>query len=179
MAQLLGFRVMVTDDRPEFANRERFPMAEEFCVAPYDRGLSAFDVTPNTAIVVGSRGHHFDDLALDAAVRTSASYVGLLGSKRKTILIYEALIRRGVTPERLKAVPLAGRSRLGRTLARGDRGQHHGGDRRVPARQGRRSHEAGRSAGGPRGREGCPRRGRAVGSSVRLAGCDNSPLPLA
>ena len=104
VAQLLGFRVMVTDDRPEFANRDRFPMAEEFCVAPYDRGLSAFDVTPNTAIVVGSRGHHFDDLALDAAVRTSASYVGLLGSKRKTILIYEALIRRGVTPERLKAV---------------------------------------------------------------------------
>jgi xanthine dehydrogenase accessory factor len=104
VAQILGFRVMVTDDRPEFANRERFPMAEDFSVAPYDRGLSSFDITPNDAIVVGSRGHHFDDLALEAAVRTNASYVGLLGSKRKTIMIYEALLRRGVMPERLKAI---------------------------------------------------------------------------
>ena len=104
IAQMLGFRVMVTDDRPEFANRERFPMAEEFSVASYDRGLDSFDITPNTAIVVGSRGHHFDDLALEAAVRTSAAYVGLLGSKRKTIMIYEALMKRGVSPKRLKQV---------------------------------------------------------------------------
>jgi xanthine dehydrogenase accessory factor len=104
IAQHLGFRIMVTDDRPEFANRERFPMAEATSVASYDKGLEAFHITPNTAIIVGSRGHHFDDLALEAAVRTSASYVGLLGSKRKTIMIYEALMKRGIAVERLKQV---------------------------------------------------------------------------
>jgi xanthine dehydrogenase accessory factor len=104
IAQHLGFRIMVTDDRPEFANRERFPMAEATSVASYDKGLDAFHITANTAIIVGSRGHHFDDLALEAAVRTSASYVGLLGSKRKTIMIYEALIKRGIAVERLKQV---------------------------------------------------------------------------
>lgn len=104
IAQMLGFRVFVTDDRPEFANRERFPMAEETNVAPYNKGLDAFHITKNTAIVIGSRGHHFDDLATELAVRTPATYVGLLGSKRKTIMIYEALLKRGITPERLKQV---------------------------------------------------------------------------
>jgi xanthine dehydrogenase accessory factor len=104
IAQMLGFRVFVTDDRPEFANRERFTMAEEMSVAPYDRGLDTFHITKNTAIVIGSRGHHFDDLATEAAVKTDATYVGLLGSTRKTIMIYEALLRRGISPERLKQV---------------------------------------------------------------------------
>ncbi|MCH8848507.1 MAG: XdhC family protein [Chloroflexi bacterium] len=104
IAEILGFRVMVTDDRPEFANEERFGMAEAVSVAPYDKGLDAFPINRNTAIVVGTRGHNFDDSALEAAVRTDAAYVGLLGSKRKTILIYEALLKRGISPERLKAV---------------------------------------------------------------------------
>ena len=104
IAEILGFRVMVTDDRPEFANEERFKMAEAVSVAPYERGLDAFPINRNTAIVVGTRGHNFDDSALEAAVRTDAAYVGLLGSKRKTILIYEALLKRGVSAERLKAV---------------------------------------------------------------------------
>ena len=104
IAQMLGFRVFVTDDRPEFANRERFAMAQQTSVAPYDKGLDAFHITKNTAIVIGSRGHHFDDLATEAAVRTPATYVGLLGSKRKTVMIYEALLKRGISPERLKEV---------------------------------------------------------------------------
>ena len=104
IAELLGFRVMVTDDRPEFASQERFPMAEAVSVTTYDKGLGAFPINKNTAIVVGTRGHNFDDLALEAAVRTDAAYVGLLGSKRKAILIYEALMKRGITAERLKQV---------------------------------------------------------------------------
>ncbi len=104
IAEMLGFRVMVTDDRPEFASRERFPMAEATKVAPYDKGLDTFPITPNTAIIVGSRGHQYDDLALEAAARTSASYVGLLGSKRKAIMIYESLLKRGTPIERLREI---------------------------------------------------------------------------
>ena len=104
LAQMMGFRVMVTDDRREFANQERFPMAEAVSVESYGKGVGAFPVTPNTAIVIGTRGHHFDDDATEAAVRTSAGYVGLLGSKRKTIMIYESLLRKGVPEERLRQV---------------------------------------------------------------------------
>ncbi len=104
IAHIMGFRVMVTDDRREFANLERFPFAEAVSVDSYDKGVGAFPITPNTAIVIGTRGHHFDDYATEAAVRTNAGYVGLLGSKRKTIMIYESLLKKGIPEERLREV---------------------------------------------------------------------------
>ena len=104
LARTLGFRIYVVDDRAEFANRERFPEAEETIVAEYSKGLDQVPINANTFIVVATRGHRYDDLALEAAVQTPASYVGLLGSRRKTILIYQRLARMGISPERLKAV---------------------------------------------------------------------------
>ena len=104
IAHIMGFRVMVTDDRREFANIERFPFAEAVNVDSYGKGVEAFPVTPNTAIVIGTRGHHFDDDATEAAARTNAGYVGLLGSKRKTIMIYESLLKKGIPEERLREV---------------------------------------------------------------------------
>ena len=105
LAQLLGYRVYVVDDRPQFANSERFPEAADTIVVPdYTRGLDQVPVNANTFIVIATRGHWFDDLALEAAVRTPAKYVGLLGSRRKTILIYQRLLQQGVAPERLRAV---------------------------------------------------------------------------
>ena len=105
LARLLGYRIYVVDDRPQFANKERFPDAEDTVVVPdYTQGLDQIPINANTFIVVATRGHWFDDLALEAAVRTPARYVGLLGSKRKTILIYQRLVGLGVPPERLKEV---------------------------------------------------------------------------
>ena len=95
----------MVDDRPQFANSERFPKAADTIVVPdYTRGLDQVPVNANTFIVIATRGHWFDDLALEAAVRTPAKYVGLLGSRRKTILIYQRLLQQGVAPERLRAV---------------------------------------------------------------------------
>ena len=105
LARLLGYRIYVVDDRPQFANEERFPKATGTIVVPdYTQGLDQIPINANTFILVATRGHWFDDLALEAAVRTPARYVGLLGSKRKTILIYQRLAQLGVSPERLQQV---------------------------------------------------------------------------
>ena len=105
LARMLGYRVYVVDDRVQFANEERFPEAEDTIVVPdYTRGLERIPINANTFIVIATRGHWFDDLALEAAVRTPAKYVGLLGSKRKTILIFQRLLQQGVPPDRLKEV---------------------------------------------------------------------------
>ena len=105
LARLLGYRIYVVDDRPEFANRERFPEAEDTIVVPdYTKGLDQIPISANTAIMIATRGHWFDDLALEAAVRTPAKYVGLLGSRRKTILIYQRLAQLGIAPQRLRDV---------------------------------------------------------------------------
>ena len=104
LARTLGFRVYVVDDRPQFANQERFPEAEATIVADFAEGLAQVPVNVNTYIVVATRGHRQDDMALEAAVRTPARYVGLVGSRRKTIMIYRELLRHGVPPERLREV---------------------------------------------------------------------------
>ena len=105
LAHTLGYRIYVVDDRPQFANKERFPEAEGTIVVPdYTKGLDQIPINANTFIVVATRGHWFDDLALEAAVQTPAKYVGLLGSRRKTILIYQRLAQLGLPPERLKEV---------------------------------------------------------------------------
>ena len=104
LAETLGFRIYVIDDRPEFANREQFPGAEILVVSDYRECLDKIPVDSNTYIVVATRGHRYDDMALAAAVRTQACYVGLLGSKRKTLEIYKYLLNEKVPPERLGKV---------------------------------------------------------------------------
>jgi xanthine dehydrogenase accessory factor len=104
LVKMMGMRFYVVDDRPEFANEERFPEADGFVVADYAEGLGQLDIRPNTAIVIATRGHRQDDFALEAAARSPAGYVGLVGSRRKTILIHEELLKNGVPLERLKAL---------------------------------------------------------------------------
>ncbi len=104
LAKMLGFRLFVTDDREEFSSKERFPEAETTVVARPEDALPTLPINPNTFIVVATRGHRYDNTALAAAAATPAKYVGLMGSLRKTILIYEDLIRVGVSIERIKEI---------------------------------------------------------------------------
>ena len=61
-------------------------------------------IAENTAIIIATRGHYFDDVALESALKTKAKYIGLVGSKRKTILIYKELLKKKISPETLKKV---------------------------------------------------------------------------
>ena len=104
VAKTLGFQVYITDDREEFANKERFPEADGVVALKPEDALPQLPINANTFIVVATRGHRFDNVALEAAARTPAKYVGLMGSKRKTILIYEDLARTGLPVERIKEI---------------------------------------------------------------------------
>ncbi len=104
LANSLGYRVFVVDDRPEFANSERFPYAEQTVVSSYDRWFDKLTINVNTFIVVATRGHRFDDMALESALKTRARYIGLMGSMRKNLMIYRRLLNQGVPLERLKEV---------------------------------------------------------------------------
>ncbi len=104
LALPLGYQFHIVDDRQEFANAERFPDAVSTIVADYDVGLQDIPMNANSAVVVATRGHKYDDMAAEAAVRSPAGYVGILGSKRKNLLIYEELFRKGIPEERIRAV---------------------------------------------------------------------------
>ncbi|MXY21310.1 MAG: hypothetical protein F4Y49_08250 [Dehalococcoidia bacterium] len=103
-AKPLGFRLFITDDREEFANPERFPDADMIVPKKPEEALDELPINANTFIVVATRGHRFDNVALAAAAATPARYVGLMGSKRKTILIYEDLVRMGLDEQRLRDI---------------------------------------------------------------------------
>ena len=104
IAKTLGFRIFVIDDREEFSNADRFPEAEQTVVSDYASGFEKLPIGTNSFIVIATRGHRYDTAATAAAMRTPASYVGLLGSRRKTILIYEELFAQGFTMEQVKSV---------------------------------------------------------------------------
>ena len=104
LAKPLGFRLFITDDREEFANAERFPEADIVVPLKPEDALPQLPINPNTFIVIATRGHRSDNVALAAAARSNAKYVGLMGSLRKTILIYEDLIRDGVPMERIREI---------------------------------------------------------------------------
>ncbi len=99
----LGFAVTVADDRKDFANEARFPGARVVC-APFSEALVGLPVTPATAILVVTRGHRQDEVALERAVATPARYVGLIGSARKILGIFRRLLAKGVPAESLARV---------------------------------------------------------------------------
>ena len=104
LAHLLGYRVYIVDDRPEFSNEQRFPYAEDTIVIPYDQWSEQLSINVNSFVVVATRGHRYDDMALESALRTRARYIGLLGSRRKTLMIYRRLLEQGITRERIGEV---------------------------------------------------------------------------
>ena len=104
IASTLGFRIFVIDDREEFSSAERFPEAEQTVVSDYGSAFEKLPIGTNSFVVIATRGHRYDASATASAMRTPASYVGLLGSKRKTILIYEELFAQGFTMEEVQAV---------------------------------------------------------------------------
>jgi len=104
VARVTGYRISVIDDREQFANSERFPEAEHVIAGDIGTSVRTYPATPNTAIVIVTRGHKYDYEALAAAVATDAGYVGLMGSRRKVALIYRQLLADGVPEERLRAI---------------------------------------------------------------------------
>ena len=91
-----GFDVIVIDDRAAYANRERFPEAQEVVAEDFDLAMARLDPSESAYIVIVTRGHRDDMRVLRWAVETKARYVGMIGSKRKTIAIFEELQKEGL-----------------------------------------------------------------------------------
>ena len=104
MAATLEYEVTVIDDRPEFSERERFGPGVDVIRMDMAEALRTMPIGWNTFVVIASRGHKLDAACLREAVKREARYVGLLGSKRKTVLIAEMLRDEGVSEERIRAV---------------------------------------------------------------------------
>jgi xanthine dehydrogenase accessory factor len=102
-AQAAGFGISVVDDREAFANKERFPLAQEIYTS-YEDAFEKIHPNASSYLVIVTRGHKDDMRVLAWAVRTEARYVGMIGSKRKVLSVYKALENEGYKPEEFERV---------------------------------------------------------------------------
>lgn len=104
MGKMCGFRIVVIDDRPEFANPERFPEADEIYVRDYANGFPELMVDGASYIAIITRCHETDEVVLDWAVTTEANYIGMIGSRKKKKTVFSHLQSRGVPQKVLDKV---------------------------------------------------------------------------
>jgi xanthine dehydrogenase accessory factor len=83
LAKVLDFYVTVIDDRLLYANRERFPDADEVLVGDMAQMLKEMAITPSCYIVLITRGHAYDEPCLRVVLPSQAKYIGMIGSRRR------------------------------------------------------------------------------------------------
>lgn len=94
IAQRLDFALAVIDDRPEFANPDRFPMARVLCM-PFLEALDQLGGGAQDYYVILTRGHVFDRTCLEWVLRHERAYVGMIGSRIKVAAVMTALEEAG------------------------------------------------------------------------------------
>lgn len=105
LASWLGFRVAVSDDRQEMCTPEANPDADEFYPVPMEELPTHLTITPNTYLVLTTRGSDVDIQGLPALLDSKAAYIGVIGSKRRWEVTRKALLElQGVTEEKLYRV---------------------------------------------------------------------------
>lgn len=104
VAKMVGFKIVVIDDRPAFANKERFPMADETRVEDMYTVFERLHIDDQSYIVAVTRGHQHDEPVIEQAIKTEARYIGMIGSKRKISRMWKKLIERGADKNRLAQV---------------------------------------------------------------------------
>ena len=103
-ASMLDFNIVIFDDREEFVNEERFPLAYELIHGDIIENLGKYPVDENTYIVIVSRSHAYDEEALEVMVGSNAKYIGAMGSKKKVITMKKNLIEKGIPEDILNKV---------------------------------------------------------------------------
>jgi len=95
----VGFRPVVYDDRPEFADLSLFPQAVGAIYGSFEEVSRHITITPDDYVVIMTRGHQADYEVLTQVLRSGAKYIGCIGSRRKLALCREKLLEAGFTAE--------------------------------------------------------------------------------
>jgi len=105
LAKWLGFRVLVSDDRPEFCNKESIPDADAFYVCPMEELPKHMKIDKRTYLILTTRGSSVDAVGLLGPLLDSpAAYIGVIGSKRRWATTVKDLKSRGEPEERITRV---------------------------------------------------------------------------
>jgi xanthine dehydrogenase accessory factor len=104
LAKWLGFRVAVSDDRPEFCNPESVPGADAYYPVEMGKLPEQLKINKQTYIIITSRGSTVDAQGLPGLLEANAAYVGVIGSKRRWLTTVKALKAKGVSEDKIARV---------------------------------------------------------------------------
>lgn len=102
MAKIVGYEVSVVDDRPSFANTSRFPTADAVICNDFERAIDGIIINPQTFVVIITRGHRYDKVCLRKVINQTASYIGMIGSRKRIKALIADLEEEGVSSELLQ-----------------------------------------------------------------------------
>lgn len=100
----VGFSVTVADDRPFFANSDRFPDADEVICEDFNSVFKTLNIRSSDFVVIVTRGHRFDGICLRNSLEYSPAYIGMIGSKRRVKAMMEELSSEGYEKDKLDKV---------------------------------------------------------------------------
>ncbi|MEA4926541.1 MAG: XdhC/CoxI family protein [Syntrophomonadaceae bacterium] len=100
----VGFLVTVVDDRPMFANRDRFPEAEKVICESFSRCFDQLNLNESAYVVIVTRGHRHDFDCLQQVLHYKTAYTGMIGSKRRVKMVKEQLVNEGYPAELIDSV---------------------------------------------------------------------------
>ncbi len=102
LGHLLGYRVTVIDDRPDFANAARFPEAARVVCAAFDDVLP--DMPEHASYIIVTRGHRDDSACLAQILRKQFTYCGMIGSETKVRTVMQRMRDAGFSERQLARV---------------------------------------------------------------------------
>jgi xanthine dehydrogenase accessory factor len=104
LAKWLGFRVAISDDRPEFCTPESNPDADEYYPIPMAELPLHLNITPQTVLILTTRGNNVDIAGLPSLLESQAGYIGIIGSRKRWSETVKRLNEAGISDEQLKRV---------------------------------------------------------------------------
>lgn len=100
----LGYKMTVVDDRPFFANKERFPEADQVICESFERCFDKLKLNKSAFVVIVTRGHRHDLVCLNNVLKHETAYIGMIGSKHRVSLVKESLVNEGFSPDELEGI---------------------------------------------------------------------------
>lgn len=104
IGRMLEFKTIIIDDRIEFANAERFPMADRVLCKDFNEAIEEVKPNRSTYFVIVTRGHKDDRKCLEKILTKDFFYVGMIGSKGKVAFVINNMLENGYTKEQIEKV---------------------------------------------------------------------------
>jgi xanthine dehydrogenase accessory factor len=104
IGKMLEFKTTIIDDRIEFANSERFPMANRVLCKDFNEAIEEVKPNKSTYFVIVTRGHKDDRKCLEKILTKDFFYVGMIGSKSKVAFVINNMLENGYTKEQIEKV---------------------------------------------------------------------------